>query len=550
VSEALPPIVARTAAHRARTAIIDGHKTYSYEDLERASADIASDLVIRCGGFRLPAFAKAPAGLAKARVHQASDCGEPDLGEARVAFLVAPSFEHVAIQWGIWRSGGIAVPLPMSHTAAEVEYLIRDCEASMVIADAAHANALAPIAESVGAQFLTIDELSTAAGLKPCATEATSPEATSPRRPVSTLAASTVAQGFGPARRAMIVYTSGTTSRPKGVVTTHANITAQVESLVTAWEWMASDRTLLVLPLHHVHGIINVACCALWSGAALEIHPRFDSETTWDRLASGELTVFTAVPTIYHRLIQSWEAASPRVRAARSEGCRSLRLMMSGSAALPRTVLDEWAQITGHVLLERYGMTEVGMALSNPLRGERRPGFVGHPLPGVSARLVDGELQLKGPGVFSEYWNRPDSTRDAFTDGWFRTGDVAVFEDGAYRLLGRSNVDIIKSGGDKISALEIEEVLRTHPAIGECAVVGVDDLEWGQRICCAVELQPGSGLELSDLRDWAKTRLAAYKIPKDLVCVPHLPRNTMGKVIKPEVSAFFARPAQPGRPDP
>ena len=348
----------------------------------------------------------------------------------------------------------------------------------------------------------------------------------------------------------MIVYTSGTTNRPKGVVTTHGNITAQIESLVKAWEWTSADRTLLVLPLHHVHGIINVVCSALWTGAVLEMHSKFDSESTWDRLASGELTVFTAVPTIYHRLIQSWEAASPQVRATRSQGCRSLRLMMCGSAALPRTILDKWQQITGHVLVERYGMTEVGMALSNPLSGERLPGSVGQPLPGVSVRLVDGELQLKGPGVFSEYWKRPENTRDAFTDGWFRTGDIAVFERGAYRLLGRSNVDIIKSGGDKISALEIEEVLRAHPAIGECAVVGVEDLEWGQRVCCAVELRSGSGLELNDLREWARTRLAPYKIPKDLICVPHLPRNAMGKVVKPEVSALFARPAQPARREP
>jgi malonyl-CoA/methylmalonyl-CoA synthetase len=194
-------------------------------------------------------------------------------------------------------------------------------------------------------------------------------------------------------------------------------------------------------------------------------------------------------------------------------------------------------------------MTEVGMALSNPLRGVRRPGFVGQPLPGVAVRLVDGELQLKGPGVFAEYWKRPDSTRQAFVDGWFRTGDIASLEDGAYRLLGRSNIDIIKSGGDKISALEIEEVLRTHPAISECAVVGVDDLEWGQRVCCAVELRQGSGLELQELREWARTRLAPYKIPKDLICVRQLPRNAMGKVLKPEVSTLFAPPARPVRLD-
>jgi malonyl-CoA/methylmalonyl-CoA synthetase len=509
VRVALPPIVARAAAHRARVAIVDGPATYTFEHLDRASACVAEHLIDITGGVRL----------------------EPDLNEERIAFLVAPSFAHVAIQWGIWRAGGIAVPLPLAHPAAELQYLIRDSEAAIVIADAQYSHAVAPIAEAAGAQFLTCDEV-----LKqPPVAQGFSPATSSPG-----------AQGC-PARRAMIVYTSGTTNRPKGVVTTHANITAQIESLVTAWEWTTSDRTLLVLPLHHVHGIINVVCCALWSGAVLEIHSKFDSEATWDRLASGQLTVFTAVPTIYHRLIQSWEAAAPQIRDARSHGCRSLRLMMSGSSALPRTVLERWERITGHVLLERYGMTEVGMALSNPLKGPRRPGFVGQPLPAVSTRLVDGELQLKGPGVFSEYWKRPDTTRQAFVDGWFRTGDMAILEDGAYRLLGRANVDIIKSGGDKISALEIEEVLRTHPAIGECAVVGVDDLEWGQRVCCAVELREGSGLELQELREWARTRLAPYKIPKDLICVRHLPRNAMGKVLKPEVSAFFAPPARPAR---
>jgi malonyl-CoA/methylmalonyl-CoA synthetase len=332
------------------------------------------------------------------------------------------------------------------------------------------------------------------------------------------------------------------------VVTTHATLTAQIESLIAAWEWTAADRTLLVLPLHHVHGILNVVCCALWSGATLETAPRFDAEATWDRLASGDLTIFSAVPTIYHRLIASWDAASAEVRHTRTHGCQRMRLMMSGSAALPKTMLDRWRAITGHTLLERYGMTEVGMALSNPLHGERRPGFVGHPLPGVSARLVDGELQLKGASVFHEYWRQPVSTRDAFVDGWFRTGDAAVIEEGAFRLLGRSNVDILKSGGHKISALEIEEVLRTHPAIAECVVVGVADDEWGQRVCCAAELRPGIALGLDELKEWARARLAPYKIPKALACVDQLPRNAMGKVVKPAVAEFFAPPAPPAHP--
>ena len=189
------------------------------------------------------------------------------------------------------------------------------------------------------------------------------------------------------------------------------------------------------------------------------------------------------------------------------------------------------------------------MALSNPLHGERRPGFVGGPLPGISVRLMSdgievpegdsGEIELKGPGVFHEYWRRPEETRAAFHEGWFRTGDTAVVERGSYRLLGRKSVDIIKSGAEKISALEIEEVLRTHPAIAECAVVGVEDVEWGEKICAAVELRPGQQLALTQLRDWAKTHLAPSKTPRDLRCVERLPRHTMGKIVKGDVAIFF-----------
>ena len=333
----LPPLVARASAHGTGTAVVDRTGSYSYERLDHASAEIAKLLL----GSHI------------------------DLNEARVAFLITPGFGHVAVQWGIWRAGGIAVPLPLSHPSADLEYLIRDSESSIVIADADNAAAIEPLANSAGVKFCRSESLfSEPAGVSNRRTH----EPTNPTNLTN--------------RKALIVYTSGTTGRPKGVVTTHANLTAQIESLIAAWEWTASDRTLLVLPLHHVHGILNIVCCALWSGAVLEMAPRFETDATWDRLSSGELTVFSAVPTIYHRLIRSWEAADATVQQVRSRGCHALRLMMSGSAALPRTVLDRWKDITGHVLLERYGMTEVGMALANPLHGERRPGFVGQPLPG------------------------------------------------------------------------------------------------------------------------------------------------------------------------
>jgi malonyl-CoA/methylmalonyl-CoA synthetase len=322
--------------------------------------------------------------------------------------------------------------------------------------------------------------------------------------------------------------------------------------LVSAWEWTASDHILHVLPLHHVHGIINALTCALWAGAACEILPKFDAEEVWRRFAAGNVTLFMAVPAIYVKLIEAWERASPPQQKAMSEACSRMRLMISGSAALPIRVSEKWQAITGHVLLERYGMTEIGMALSNPLHGQRVPGCVGVPLPDAEVKLVNetgnevqpatpGEILVKGPGVFLEYWGKPEATKQAFRDGWFRTGDVAAAENGVYRILGRRSVDIIKTGGYKISALEIEEVLRAHPHIKECAVIGITDEEWGERVAAALVLKPGSEITLEALRNWAKERLAAYKIPTRMLVLDELPRNAMGKVSKPQVMELFEK---------
>jgi malonyl-CoA/methylmalonyl-CoA synthetase len=480
-----------------RLAIVAADGVFSYYDLAAAAARVAAELTRGSGA----------------------------LDGARVAFLVPPSFAYVVISRGIWLAGGVAVPLAVSHPPAELEHVIRDCAASIVIGGGRQAEALEAIAGAAGARFMrTADVLAGDAGDAGDAGGQVYDPSTSGR----------IAE-LTPGRPATILYTSGTTGRPKGVVITHANYAAQITSLLAAWEWTPADRALLVLPLHHVHGIVNVLGCALAAGAACEILPQFDTEPCWERLASGEISVFSAVPTIYHRLIQSFDAAPPDVQRARTAGCRRVRLMMSGSSALPVRTLERWRAISGHTLLERYGMTETGMILSNPLHGERRPGLVGTPLPGVDVRMVDGELEVRGPGVFREYWNRPDDTRAAFHDGWFRTGDVAVIPEdggGAFRLLGRTSVDIIKTGGYKVSALEIEEVIRDHPAVADCAVAGKPDEEWGERVTATVQLREGAALALDELQAWTKARLAPYKVPKELHTVAALPRNAMGKVVK------------------
>ena len=482
---------------RERTAVIDPSGSYTYGRLDTDAWRVANALL----------------------AHRQTLAG------ARVAYLVTAGYQYAAVQEGIWRAGGVAVPLALSHPLPELEYVLRDTAAEIVVCDAPARARLGSLPADVGVRLLMVEDLLAGApAVRDC--------------------------GVSPTDSALIVYTSGTTGKPKGVVSTHANLAAQVGSLLEAWEWSAADRLLLVLPLHHIHGILNGLRSALAARATCEIQPDFDVDHCWSRLASGEITVFTAVPTVYQRLIAGWDAVSAEDRCRFSTGAAAARLMMSGSAALPVPVLQRWREISGHTLLERYGMTEIGMALSNPLRGDRRAGAVGVPLPGVEVRLVSedgqpvgngspGELEVRGPSVFKEYWQRPAETEAAFRAGYFRTGDMAVLEDGMYRLLGRTSVDIIKTGGFKVSAVEIENALRDHAAIAACAVVGVPSDEWGETIAAAVELRAGASLTLPELQEWARARLAPYKIPRDLLIVTALPQNVMGKTIKSEVRRLF-----------
>ena len=502
--EATVALMDRAAAHAAHVAIVDGGEEYTYDDLLAASGNVARTLL----------------------------AGREDLGEARVAFMVAPGFEYVATLWGIWRAGGIAVPLAPSHPTPELEYVLDDTGAEAVVADAASELRLKKLATTRDLWFVR------------------SSEAIDGNVPGSTLHPPPSTLDVDQSRRALILYTSGTTSRPKGVVSTHESLRAQMESLTEAWAWTADDRILHVLPLHHTHGIVNALLCALWTGATCEMEQGFDAELVWQRLVDGGLTLFMAVPTIYAKLIAEWEKAGPEERERRSRACRALRLMVSGSAALPVSVFERWREISGHELLERYGMTEVGMVLSNPLHGERRPGTVGRPLPKVDVRLLDesglpvtaegvpGEIHVRGPTLFKEYWGRPDETRNAFRAGWFSTGDVAVMEGGYYRILGRNSVDIIKTGGYKVSALEVEEALREHTGVADCAVVGIEDPEWGERVSAAVIASDGQ-VTPDSLRAWLAERIAPYKVPRRWALVSELPRNSMGKVMKPAVRVLF-----------
>jgi malonyl-CoA/methylmalonyl-CoA synthetase len=353
---------------------------------------------------------------------------------------------------------------------------------------------------------------------------------------------------------ALMLFTSGTTGRPKGVIHTHASLQNQVEVLREAWCWSPDDRLLHVLPLHHIHGLVNGMIGGLWAGASLRFLPRFVATDAWEALASGEISVFYAVPTIYHLLVEAWRAAPAETRERWSAGAHGLRLAVSGSAALQPALFEGWRAISGQSLLERYGMSETGMNLSNPYVGARRPGTVGQPLLTMDIRLVGedgrdaepgdpGEIWLRSPSLFREYWRRPDATAEAFEDGYFRTGDIAAVEDGYYRILGRATSDIIKSAGYKLSALEIEAVLSEHPAISEVAVVGVPSIEWGEVVTACVVSRQGQALDLATVRAFCGDRLSAYKHPRRLEIMADLPRNAMGKVLK---AALIEKLSAPG----
>jgi len=428
----------------------------------------------------------------------------------------------------VWRAGGVAVPLALSHPPAEHAHVLDDAGATHAVAT--DAESLARLAPLMAQRGIRLHALEAAAG----------GDGPGPRRPWPDLEA----EG-----RALVLYTSGTTGKPKGAVHTHGSLAAQIASLSRAWDWSGDDAIPNVLPLHHTHGLVNVTLCALANGARVEMLAGFDAEGCWRRLEVDGLTLFMAVPTVYARLAAAWAAADHATRVRRSGACRRLRLMVSGSAALPVPLFSRREELSGHRLLERYGMTEIGMALSNPLRGARIPGTVGTPLPGVDVALVDesgaecadgtpGELRVSGPTLFRDYHGRPEETAKAFADGWFLTGDVAVRERGVFRILGRASMDILKSGGYKLSALEIEEALRLHPGIRDVAVVGLPDEEWGERVAAAIVAE-GEAPTLETLRAWARDRLAPYKIPSRIVVVDDLPRNAMGKVTKPTVKSLF-----------
>jgi malonyl-CoA/methylmalonyl-CoA synthetase len=327
---------------------------------------------------------------------------------------------------------------------------------------------------------------------------------------------------------AALVYTSGTTGASKGAILTHNNFAVNAANLLACWQITDRDRFLLALPLFHVHALGNGLHCWLASGCRMRLLERFDHQTAIAQFLDFRPTLFFGVPTVYVRLLETPPAT------AREIG-RHVRLFVSGSAPLPAQVLEDFGTLFGHTILERYGMTETLMNTSNPYAGERRPGTVGSPLPGISARIDEtGELWIKGPNVCAGYWKREDATRTAFIDGWFKTGDIAqLSEDGYYTLCGRRS-DLIISGGYNIYPREIEEFLMEQPEVAEAAVVAAPDRVRGEVPVAFVVIHGAmrGTFDAGSLEARCREKLASFKVPRRFEPVEKLPRNALGKVQK------------------
>jgi malonyl-CoA/methylmalonyl-CoA synthetase len=446
----------------------------------------------------------------------------------RVAVQVDKSPEAVLLYLACLRMGAVFVPINIANTASEVDYFLRDSSARVAIIRPADRPVLQPLAESAGvARVLTLG----AAG------EGSLPELACQSD------ANFLVPPLEPHRIAAIVYTSGTTGRSKGAMLTRANLAANAAALAHAWRFSENDTLLHTLPLFHIHGLFVAVNTVLASGSGILLLPRFDAELVLKHLP--EASVFMGVPTHYTRLLQ--------LGGLDKTSATAVRLFVSGSAPLLAETHREFLERTGHVILERYGMTETLINTSNPYDGVRLPGSVGPPLQDTAIRVAAeggmvepqagaiGELQIKGPSVFAGYWQDEAKTRAEFTaDGWFKSGDVGCIDgEGYVHIVGRAK-DLVISGGYNVYPKEVETELDAFPGVLESAVFGVPHPDFGEGVTATVVAKPGAVLAEQDIIEAVKLKLARYKVPKRIIFMRELPRNTMGKVQKNELRRTFA----------
>jgi malonyl-CoA/methylmalonyl-CoA synthetase len=438
----------------------------------------------------------------------------------RVAVQVEKSPEAVLLYIACLRLGAVFVPINVANTANEVDYFLRDSQPRLAVIRPTDRAMLASTAAQAGVQHVetlgadgegSFPELlrQCDAGLLPRNLEAHSPAA--------------------------IVYTSGTTGRSKGATLSRANLASNATTLAEAWRFTGRDILLHALPLFHIHGLFTAINTVLASGSSLLLLPRFDAALTLQHLPQA--TVYMGVPTHYTRLL-----LLPQLSRQTTGG---VRLFVSGSAPLLPETHCEFLQRTGHVILERYGMTETLMNTSNPYDGVRKPGSVGRPLPGIEIRVAGadliGTLEVRGPNVFCGYWRDPEKTRAEFTaDGWFKTGDLGRIDgEGYVHIVGRAK-DLVISGGYNVYPKEVETELDALPGVAESAVFGVPHPDFGEGVTAVVVPQAAANLAEADIINSLQARLARYKIPKRVFLVEELPRNAMGKVQKNQLRKAYA----------
>ncbi len=443
----------------------------------------------------------------------------------RVAVCLPKSIAAIQLHLAACRSGAVSLPLNPSYSFPELRYVLGDSEARVLVLPGERARRY-PATSSRSAWRGTV------ASINPRGFDGSSLDSSRSR----------AIEAFPADRLALMLYTSGTTGRPKGACITHGSLTENLEMLKAAWQWSSDDTLLHALPLFHLHGLLVALQAALHAGATCIMHSGFDAQHVIEELRSGRCSVFMAVPTIYRRLLKA--------AGDQNLDLSHMRLLTSGSDRLPVDLFEEIEARLGHRVVERYGMTETGIMLSNPLDGDRVPGQVGLPLPGVRMRVVVpetgsickdgevGEFQTCGKHVFAGYWRDEAKTREAFTpDGWFRTGDIGLRDaKGRFELKSRLN-DMIITGGLNVYPMEVERVLARHPAVEQCAVVGLPDADWGQAVTAFVVSRTPK-LQQAELIRHCQAALASYKVPKRIVLVASLPRNAMGKVQKQHLAGL------------
>ncbi|WP_024515099.1 malonyl-CoA synthase [Bradyrhizobium sp. Tv2a-2] len=437
----------------------------------------------------------------------------------RVAVQVEKSVANLVLYLATVRAGAVYLPLNTAYTLNELDYFIADAEPSLVVCDPAKAEGIKAIAARVGARVETLDSHG-----KGSLTEAASK---------ASPAFETVQRGNDDL--AAILYTSGTTGRSKGAMLSHDNLASNSLTLVDYWRFTDKDVLIHALPIYHTHGLFVASNVTLFARASMIFLPKLDPDLIIKLMARA--TVLMGVPTFYTRLLQN--------PALSRETTRHMRLFVSGSAPLLADTHREWFARTGHAVLERYGMTETNMNTSNPYDGERVPGAVGFPLPGVSARVTDpetgkvlppdniGMIEVKGPNVFKGYWRMPEKTRSEFRDdGFFITGDLGKIDDKGYvHIVGRGK-DLVISGGFNVYPKEIENEIDAMPGVVESAVIGVPHADFGEGVTAVVVKQPSAAVDEATVLKGLEGRLAKFKMPKRVFVVDELPRNTMGKVQK------------------